>query len=340
MARLRAVLLLTIVVFFLLAAAISLRADGPRDNSPDKVRPIPPTGVAILVADRRELEKQLGEFEMLIKQLGVKSNARVRRLLPDVQIYAKAVRWALDYNEFFNIDEVAKAKKLLDQGQQRARQLLAGTALWESATGLVVRGYVSKIDGSVQPYGLVVPEDFGKNRSAKLPIDIWFHGRGETLSELNFVDERGRWPGQFTPPGTIVLHPYGRFCNAFKFAGETDVFEALNSVSEHYPVDMDRVAVRGFSMGGAACWHFAVHYAGDWVAANPGEDLPRRPNFSASFKTNRSIRPTTNASYCIGTMPRTGLAICSIARRSPTAASSIRKNKPPTSCNKRCSARD
>ena len=36
-------------------------------------------------------------------------------------------------------------------------QLAAGKAPWTTATGLVVRGYRSKIDGSVQPYGLVVP---------------------------------------------------------------------------------------------------------------------------------------------------------------------------------------
>ena len=40
---------------------------------------------------------------------------------------------------------------------ERASQLRDGKAPWTTATGLVVRGYVSKIDGSVQPYGLVVP---------------------------------------------------------------------------------------------------------------------------------------------------------------------------------------
>ena len=44
-------------------------------------------------------------------------------------------------------------------GQNRADQLKAGQPAWVSATGTVVRGYVSKIDGSVQPYGLVVRRD-------------------------------------------------------------------------------------------------------------------------------------------------------------------------------------
>jgi dienelactone hydrolase len=113
----------------------------------------------------------------------------------------------------------------------------------------------------------------------KHPLDIWFHGRGETLSEVNFITDREHSRGEFTPTDTIVLHPYGRFCNAFKFVGEIDVLEALESVKQRYRVDDDRIAVRGFSMGGAACWHFAVHYPGNWVAANPGAGFAETPEF-------------------------------------------------------------
>ena len=98
---------------------------------------------------------------------------------------------------------------------------------WTTATGLVVRGYVSKIDGSVQPYGLVVPATFQERTPHRFRLDVWCHGRGETLSEVNFITGRQSSPGEFTPTNAFVLHPYGRFCNAAKFAGEVDVFEAL-----------------------------------------------------------------------------------------------------------------
>src|SRR6202030_3315390 len=81
-------------------------------------------------------------------------------LLPDVLIYQEAVRYALQYNEFFKADEVAKARTLLQQGEERAADLAQGRAPWTTATGLVVRGYISKIDRSVQPYGLVVPPSY------------------------------------------------------------------------------------------------------------------------------------------------------------------------------------
>ena len=35
------------------------RADGPADNLPDNVRPIPPRGIAVSAADRKDLESGL-----------------------------------------------------------------------------------------------------------------------------------------------------------------------------------------------------------------------------------------------------------------------------------------
>ena len=87
---------------------------------------------------------------------------------------------------------------------------------------------------SVQPYGLVVPATFSPTRPHRWRLDAWFHGRNETLSEVNFLWDREHNPGEFTPPNTIVLHLYGRYCNANKLAGEVDLFEALDAVKRQY----------------------------------------------------------------------------------------------------------
>ena len=39
------------------------RCDGPADNVPDKVRPVPPPGVEIEAKDRAELEKEPGRTD-------------------------------------------------------------------------------------------------------------------------------------------------------------------------------------------------------------------------------------------------------------------------------------
>ena len=275
-----------------LVLTFAVRADGPADNQVDKVRPVPPPGVVVPDADRKELEKGVEELAKQIDVLrdSLKAKPSLLALLPDVLIYEKAVRWALAYNEFYNVREVAVAKKLLGQGLARAGQLRDGKGPWDAATGLVVRGYVSKIDGSVQPYGLVVPDSYQPNAPHQFRLDVWCHGRGEILSELSFINGRQTSRGEFTPPNAFVVHPYGRYCNANKFAGEIDLFEAIEDIKKHYPIDEDRLVMRGFSMGGAACWQFAVHYPSAWVAAAPGAGFSETAEFLKVFQ-NESVKP-------------------------------------------------
>jgi pimeloyl-ACP methyl ester carboxylesterase len=275
---------------FLLLPGISF-ADGPTDNMVDKVRQVPPPGIKIPEQARADLQQRvedLGrEIEDLRKQLAKKP--ALLELLPDVQIYYNAVHYALKYDEFYAPGEIAVAEKLLKQGHERAMSLRKGEAPWNTATGTIVRGYQSKIDGSVQPYGLVVPASY-KAGSVHHRLDLWFHGRGEKLTELSFVEDHSKNPGQFTPAHAFVLHPYGRYCNANHFAGEIDTFEAIEHARKHYPIDTNRISVRGFSMGGAACWNFAVHYPGLWASAAPGAGFSETPEFLRVFQ-QETIKP-------------------------------------------------
>jgi dienelactone hydrolase len=266
-----------------------LFADGPGDNVPEKVRPIPRKGIALSKNDRAELQAGVDQLGKEIDDLrtALAKQPDLRALLPDVQVFREAVRSAVTYNEFFDPKEVKAAKGLLRQGLERARQLRQGKAPWDTAAGLVVRGYVSKIDGSVQPYGLVVPASYRPPTPHRFRLDIWFHGRQEELSEVNFLTARQSSPGEFAPSNAFVLHPYGRFCNANRFAGEIDLFEALADVRKHYPIDGDRLVVRGFSMGGAACWQFAVHHPGLWAAAAPGAGFSETADFLKVFQKEK-----------------------------------------------------
>ncbi len=245
------------------------------------MRPIPPLGVEIPAADRTELESGIAALGKEIDALKIelKDKPKLLELLPDVQIFFNAVHYALKYNEILNLKEIPIAQTQLRKGIERAKELRAGKPSWTNQTGLVVRGYVSKIDGSVQPYGLVIPPTFQPNLPFQYRLDIWYRGRSETMTEINFLNDRQKNAGQFTPPNTFVLHPYGRYCNANKFAGEVDTFEALENIRQHYQIDENRISVRGFSMGGAATWHFAAHHAGLWAAAAPGAGFVEAPEY-------------------------------------------------------------
>ncbi|MGH7224202.1 MAG: prolyl oligopeptidase family serine peptidase, partial [Gemmataceae bacterium] len=280
-------------LLFVFVIAALLHADGAGDNRPDKVRAVPPPGIKIDDADRDKLQASVDALGKEIEKLrqDLKRKTALLELLPDVQIFHNAVRYALTYDEFYGKNEVATARKMLAQGMERAKQLRAGKAPWTTATGLIVRGYQSKIDGSVQPYGLVVPSSYQANSPYEHRLDIWCHGRGEKLTELSFLNGRQSSRGEFTPKHAFVLHLYGRYCNANKFAGEIDCLEALAHVRKHYSIDENRIVMRGFSMGGAACWQFAVHYSGLWAAAAPGAGFSETADFLKVFQKEK-VQPT------------------------------------------------
>ena len=235
-------------------------------------RVVPAKGIEVPAEKRERLLAEAARLGQQIDALktSFRGQPKALDLVSDVEIYRNAVRYAASQDIFYGKGDVSVAEELLKQGFERAAQLRVGQAPWTTQTGLIVRGYVSRIDGSVQPYGLVVPETYQPSGDKAHRLDVWHHGRNNKLSELRFISERQTKPGQFTPADAFVLHPYGRYCNAMKFAGEIDTFEALEHAKRHYRIDDDRIAVRGFSMGGAATWHMATHHAGFWAAATPG----------------------------------------------------------------------
>jgi len=275
-----------LLCLLLLTTCSSAFADGAADNQSENVRRMPPAGIPIPDEARAALTAETQKLGAAIEAFRAQSAGQPERLryLPDVQIFHKAVDWALRYDEFFDLKQPEWAIDQLKEGQLRLAALAAGRTPWLELRGLVPRGYQSKIDGSIQPFGMVVPESFQKNLPWRWRLDCWFHGRGETLTELDFIHQRQTSPGEFTPQDTLVLHPYGRYCNGSRFAGETDFFEALDTVKRDYRIDEDRIIVRGFSLGGAACWHIATHHAWQWCAANPGAGFSETEQFLNFFQ--------------------------------------------------------
>lgn len=231
----------------------------------------PGTGIDIPKEKRHALTEATEQLKQTIEDLTTTlKSSDLLALLPDVQIFYYAVYYALVHDIFFDEEDIEIAERFIAQGLERATHLGQGQAPWTTATGLIVRGYRSQLDDTIQPYGLTVPESFAPSSNRKHRLDIWHHGRGAKLSELKFIHGQQSKFGEFTPDDTFMLHTYGRWSNAMKFAGEVDTFEALDHAKTNYPIDEDRICVRGFSMGGAATWHQAVHHADVWVAANAG----------------------------------------------------------------------
>ena len=188
-------------------------------------------------------------------------------LYADVAVYHKAAEWILRYpEEFFTKAYVPQANAVLDRGLARAAEAKSGNPSWTKAKGRLSRGYVSKVDGSLQPYAMLIPASYDPAKPARL--DVVLHGRGATLNEVSFLASHDS--DKPVPGDQLQLEVYGRANNAYRWAGEADVFEALAAVRKLYNIDPDRIVLRGFSMGGAGVWHIGLHYPSMWAAIEAG----------------------------------------------------------------------
>jgi hypothetical protein len=194
-------------------------------------------------------------------------------LLADAEIFIKSEQWARRYP---NTDEtsadVGLRKKALVRADQRLTLLKSGQHPWTAKRGRVVRGYRSIVDASVQPYGLIVPA--GYDAAKPIRLDVVLHGstkpRGD--SELKFMerfDDGDANSTQLVDQPFIELHPLGRVENCYRWAGETDVFEAIDDVCRKYNIDRDRIVLRGMSMGASGTWHLGLKHPDKFVALGP-----------------------------------------------------------------------
>lgn len=218
-------------------------------------------------------ENQRQHFsERLAKLNADQSRLRTQKEAADAEIFAKGVRWALTYDKEFSAADVALLEKALLRGGERQQQLADGKAQWTERRGKMTLGYVSRVDGSVQPYGVIVPKSYDAKQPTRL--DVVLHGstRPVGMSELRFMNRFDEGDGESTTApdvGYLELHPLGRVENCYRWAGETDVFEAIEDVCRRFNIDRSRIVLRGMSMGASGTWHLGLKHPDRFVALGP-----------------------------------------------------------------------
>jgi hypothetical protein len=221
------------------------------------------------LANIREKTEQLGKEVAALRQHGVPDWE-----LADVEVFHKAGIWIVAHDEWYK-DYAKWTGTVLETGLKRAGELRAGKTRWLERQGTVYHGYRSALDGSVQPYKVILPKDYpGTGKQWRL--DLILHGRDDTLDEVKFLhagDSTGPAPDQ----EYVELHVMGRGENAYRWAGERDVYEALAAFREQQSkiygremIDSNRIVLRGFSMGGAGAWHLGLRNPSMWCSVSPG----------------------------------------------------------------------
>ena len=261
--------------YLLILLSISFLVSAQAQKIAKITRKLPPKGIKVPDDQRTKIEKS---YNSLIQKLSTIKHPQKA----DIDIYAKAVKFALLNGEFYKKQDFPKTLKLLDNAHKKADSLSQGKTPWANNKGVHLRGFYSAIDGSPQPYGIEIPDHV--DLSKKQPLYIWLHGRGDKTTDLHFMASREKAKLKFPKESAITVHPLGRQCIGYKSAGETDVLEMIEHIKKNYKIDEDRIALMGFSMGGAGAWHLGAHYAEKWAVVHPGAGFAETAQYNRMTK--------------------------------------------------------
>jgi len=134
-------------------------------------------------------------------------------------------------------------------------------------SGILLGGYRSKVDGTLQPYEITLPE--GYDRSKKWPTLFAIHGTSSHYYySLVALVERGYQPITKWPMVCVGLDgragptPHGGLA-------DVDFLEVYEQLRQHLGLDTERVYMTGYSRGGMATWYYAVQLPYMFAAVSP-----------------------------------------------------------------------
>ena len=254
---------------FLLLTGATVAARFGRSQYVLPPQPVPSERFPPSPEQASELRRRIALLEVRLQELR-KRNVEDAALV-EVEIFHKAAVWIERFNEYFRRDSVDQTLALLDIGLARAADLDAGKLSWTAATGRVIRAYRSRLDGSIQPYVATVPSSYKQGKPGRM--DVLLHGTNRRMVEVQFLSQThitNDEPQPVPAPEFLQIEAFGRTNNAYRWAGETDVFECIEAAKRSYAVDENRILLRGFSMGGSGTWHLGLQHPDQWAAIEPG----------------------------------------------------------------------
>lgn len=257
--------------------------------------------------DLRQIREKLAELKKAIDPIRDSKSP----YLVDVLVLEKGAQRIVEFPaELYEPKFVQSTFDTIEEGKKRAKALQEGgdqaVPYWANQPGKWVLGYRSAVDNSIQPFAVEVPEKFDDRGPMRLDLNV--HGRDGTITEVKFFGQRNSGPTNSEadkgkkpstdpkpPEGTLVLHVFGRGNNAYRWGGETDVYEALQAVQDRFNVDPNRIVLRGFSMGGAGAWQSGLHKPSMWGAVEAGAGFTD----TIRFTNMKEVDPFLSKMFCI-----------------------------------------
>ncbi|NLF16673.1 MAG: prolyl oligopeptidase family serine peptidase [Lentisphaerae bacterium] len=246
------------IAVWVVVAALYLMAWRVWRYDPQRPLPVPPP-TPVEARDLGQRLKVLALEERVRSWRAPDLNARQAAWLAAKAEYVLATSKVLDAKA--TLDEKARMQVFNDWRRLHRAATLSRLGALEipEESGGRLRAYWSPIDSSLQTYSLAFPEPY--DPAVSYPLIVSMHGHG--------------WyrPFQGHPApvfkGAFSLSPQGRGSTDYMALGEDDVLATIDEVCRDYPVDPDRVYLRGSSMGGTGSWHLGVHYASRFAGILP-----------------------------------------------------------------------
>ncbi|MCK4640822.1 MAG: MBL fold metallo-hydrolase [Candidatus Marinimicrobia bacterium] len=141
-----------------------------------------------------------------------------------------------------------------------------GKDYFQEKRGRIKIGYLSEIDSTIQPFDLMIPNHYDKNKSYGLMI--YLHGKEDPIQKYRNLLWANEDPG-LDELGVFKVAVYGRRNCWYQGAGEEDVFRVIKEIQKLYPIDSTRIYLMGASMGGFGSWYIGLHYADQFAAISP-----------------------------------------------------------------------
>lgn len=136
-------------------------------------------------------------------------------------------------------------------------------------SGYVLSAFESPVDGSLQPYSLMLPPGFDPD--SEYDLVVMLHGSG-----VDEVDSLYEARSNFNARTCIILGPRGRGLSDFWVGDtETDSIHLIEAVQRMFNVD--RTLLGGFSMGGYGCWRFFLRHPELFDAVAVLSGMPYNP---------------------------------------------------------------
>lgn len=148
----------------------------------------------------------------------------------------------LELSKLKQYESCGKINSAIAEIKRSVRIIQSGTDPFENKRGTYRRAYASQADGVIRPYSVYVPEGYDKNR--KYPLLVYLHGSGQ--------DDRILEKSRFLREGYIVVAPNGMgVSNCFSTKeSQQDIRESVEDVIKEFSIDISKIVLSGFSMGG------------------------------------------------------------------------------------------